>query len=323
MSGRIEPGLSVVVTGGAGFLGVNVVRKLLERGCTLTVLDDLSTGSSLPDDLAGDSRCKLVVMDVRDAAATNEAIVEANPGAVVHLAALHFIPACVKDPSRTVAINVLGTQHVLDACACLDDPPTFLFASTADVYAPSGTPHDERSEVLPDNVYGLSKLTAESLVQIAARQGSCSPLICRFFNLYGPGETNPHVIPEIIDQLKRGDEIHLGNTAPRRDFVFVEDAASAVVGLLDTAPIGTKVNVGTGTAYSVDDVVLALRGLTDRDLRVVVDEARWRRSDRPVLESNPRLLRTLLANPLPTVLRDGLRRTLIAEGVATRSVDAG
>lgn len=305
---------SALVTGGCGFLGSKVAEKLWARGWSVSVIDNLSNASSGRSgaDLA---HVRLAEVDLRDREATRCAVVEAQPDLVVHLAALHYIPACVADPSTTLSINVLGTQHLLDACADLPVAPRLVLASTADVYEPSATPHTEASPVAPDNVYGLSKLAAEGLVMIAGRRGVCRPLICRFFNLYGPGETNPHVIPAIIDQLREGDVLRLGNTTPKRDFVNVDDAAVALIDLSEIANAATTVNVGTGASRSVDEVIELIGWLTARDIKIEVDADRWRASDRPVLQADNALLRSLVPAALPTPFVDGLRALLVDEGI--------
>jgi UDP-glucose 4-epimerase len=303
------------VTGGAGFLGPRVVRRLLDRGTTVCAIDNLANAATLPPDIAEDPRFELRTVDVRDAVAMVRTFVDVEPELVVHLAALHFIPACVRDPATTLEVNVVGTQHAIDACRPLREPPRFVLASTADVYEPSLDPHRETSKVAPDNVYGLSKLTAEHLVHFAGSQAIVRPLVCRLFNLFGSRETNPHVIPAIVEQLRQGDTIRLGNTTPKRDFVEISDAADAIVRLSDVAPSDATVNVGTGAAYSVDEVIEMIRELTGRDVRVEVDRDRWRASDRPILAAANDVLRSLLPDALPTSFREGLRRLLVDEGV--------
>ncbi len=315
MTAALDGASRVVVTGGAGFLGTRVSAQLLERGCNVVAIDTLTHNRQPSHDLEASDLFRLESIDIRDDASIRAVVRDARPQVVFHLAALHFIPACVRDPATALAVNVLGTQHILDACAALDEAPLLVLASTADVYAPADEAHSERSPIGPDNVYGLSKLTAEGLVKIAARQGRIRPLVVRLFNLYGPGETNPHVLPEIMEQLRRGDVLRLGNTSSKRDFVFVDDAADAVVRLAELRPSESVVNVGTGSAYSIDDAIARVRHLTGRDIRIEVDEERWRPSDRPSLRADNALLRGLLHDAVPTSFDDGLRRLLATEGL--------
>lgn len=303
----------MVVTGGEGFLGAPLVARLVRAGCAVTSIDSLHNARARDPGPA--NKHELVTADVRDRDAVVAAIAHTAPDVVFHLAAMHFIPACVADPVGTLEINAIGTQHVLDACSRLATAPTVVLASTADVYAPSHDPLTESSPIGPNNVYGLSKLTAEGLVRIAGAQERCVPVICRLFNLFGANETNPHVIPEIVAQLRQGDELRLGNTAPRRDFVFVDDAADALVALAGAAPSGSVVNVGTGESHSVNDVVATIASLTGRELRVVTDPQRWRPSDRENLQNGSSHLRSIVPSALPTTLGDGLRALLVDEGV--------
>jgi len=309
-------GRSVLVTGGAGFIGVPVVRRLLEAGAAVSVLDNFAAGSA--DRLAGlDGTGGLVVreVDLRDAAATAAAIGEAEPAVCVHLAAIHFIPLCRAHPADTLAVNVLGTQHVLDGLRSLPVAPRFVLASTADVYRPQEAPHDEDAPTNPDNVYGLSKLAAESLVRLAAAEGVVDPIIARFFNVYGPGETNPHLIPEICGQLQSGRVLRLGNLAAKRDYVFVDDLADVVVALAASDASGGTVNVGTGASYSGSDVIDVMAELLGSPITVEVNPARLRPSDRPVLQADATRLRRLLPGACSTTMAGGLRRLFVAEGL--------
>jgi UDP-glucose 4-epimerase len=234
---------------------------------------------------------------------------------VFHLAAIHFIPACASDPVGTLETNVIGTQNLIDACSTVDTNPRIIFTSTADVYRPTSDALHEDAMIGPASVYGVSKLAAEGLLRQAERDGLCELVVCRLFNLFGPGETNPHVIPEIIRQLRLGDVLQLGNTTPRRDFVYTADAAVVLESLAVAAPSGSCVNVGSGTAYSVDDLVQEIASILDRSITIRSDASRWRKSDRPLLQCDNRLLRELVPDALPTSLRQGLVELLVSEGL--------
>lgn len=311
----LDVGATVAVTGGAGFLGSRVVSRLLALGFAVVCIDDLSTGVETRSARTESARFTFVHADVRHRGAVVRALAASRPQAVIHLAALHFIPACTADPVKTLEINTVGTQLVLEACALLTDAPRFVFASTADVYAPTTTLLSESSPLGPTNVYGHSKLAAEGLVRLAAQQHGIEAVTCRLFNLYGPSETNPHVIPEIVSQLRVSDVVRLGNTKPKRDFVYVEDAADAIVTLCQGAPSGTTVNIGTGVSHSIEEVVDVIRTLTGRNILVESDDSRWRVSDRLNLQCDCRQLRKIVPEATPTSLTLGLQRLLREEGV--------
>jgi UDP-glucose 4-epimerase len=306
---------SVVVTGGEGFLGSRVARRLAGLGCAVTSIDNRTSEREPRAGSSSGPQVNRVHADLRDRDAMQQAIERASPRFVFHLAALHYIPYCVADPVSTLEINAVGTQIVLDACATLPTVPTIVFASTADVYEPSTDPLSESAALGPNNVYGISKLTAERLVRVAGERQLCEPVICRLFNLFGAHETNPHVIPEIVNQLQAGDLVTLGNTTPKRDFVYVDDVADALVALSQLAPTGSVVNVGTGLSYSIDDVIETIAGLTGRAIEVVTDQSRWRASDRQNLQCDNQLLKSMVPDALPTNLADGLRTLLVEEGL--------
>jgi UDP-glucose 4-epimerase len=308
-------GPRVLVTGGAGFVGVPLVQRLLETGADVAVIDNFSTSSRRRlDDLS--PQLGIHTADVTDREAVFDVVSAFRPTHCVHLAAIHFIPQCRAEPSATVATNILGTQLVIDALRDAAPGCRVLLASSADVYRPGVRPHREDAPTGPSNVYGLSKLTSEFLLRFAAEDGALDAVAARFFNVYGPGETNPHLIPEILSQVRRGvTTLQLGNLAARRDYVYVDDVASAIIALLDHAPAGTVVNVGTGRSYSVQHVVDLIGDALGSALDVAVDPARIRPADRANLQADVGLLQSLVTGACPTPLDVGLRRLLRAEGL--------
>jgi UDP-glucose 4-epimerase len=202
---------------------------------------------------------------------------------MIHLAAMHFIPDCIAHPDKTMAVNVEGTRCVLDCCR--GRPLRHVaFASSAAVYAPGDSACVEAGTPLgPLEVYGKSKVAGEQLAARFQEQTGISTSILRFFNAIGRHETNPHVVPHIFESLRRSDSIELGSTAPRRDYIDTRDIADAIVVVADRAEPLTIYNVGTGAAYSVDEVVDALRRILARPITVVREASRVRTTERMVL----------------------------------------
>lgn len=308
-----------VVTGGAGYLGSYVVERLLERGLPVTVVDDLSSGR--PQHLRafeGVSGFTHERLDIRTTGAVTDLFRAIQPGVVIHLAALHFIPAAVADPPLAVSLNVHGTQSLLSA-ARTANVETFWLASTGDVYEPSEAPHREESPCAPFNIYGLTKLMAEHLVALESRlRPQARFFVGRLFNLYGPRETNPHILPEILEQLRRDRRapLRLGNLWPLRDLVPVADAARAVIESAERCPPGLSVmNVATGTAQSMQDVLDVIDHLLRGQLRVVTDPAKVRPVERGHLQADVTRLRGLLGWAPHADLERGIRELLFAEGL--------
>jgi UDP-glucose 4-epimerase len=307
-----------LVTGGCGFLGSALVRHLLAESCEVVVVDDLSRGSL--ENLGADlDRVSVIQQDVTTD--LSRIFTSCQPEAVFHLAALHFIPECDADPARCLRVNVDGTRSVLEAAAGLPRRPSLVLASSAAVYAPSDGPHQEQeSSVRPVDVYGYSKLWAEELATgFASRIGSAVG-IARLFNVFGPGETNAHFIPSLISQMKAGESVRLGNLSTKRDYVFVDDVADALLRLARYCGENGRsvneqhatVNIGSGRAYSGYEVLAALASLmmgTDAPSGIdpVVDPSRLRPVDRPSLLADPTLAQKLLDWAPRTSLADGLR----------------
>jgi UDP-glucose 4-epimerase len=297
--------VSALVTGACGFVGSRLVARLAEAGEHVVAVDDLSLGSAdtLPTGV------ELARADVRDTRALTELVAARRPTSVFHLAAIHFVPACNADPPAALSVNVVGTQSLLTALQRGGLPDALVLASTGAVYEPSTAAHHETSPLAPDDVYGLSKLWSEQAVRLWERHTGVTCGVARLFNVVGPGETNPHLVPEIIAQAASGDELRLGNLDSRRDFVYVDDVALGLHALTGHA---ATVNLGSGEAVDGHTLVAELGGALGRELSVVTDTERLRPSDRPLLLSDPSAARDLLGWRATTSLREALAAAALA-----------
>jgi UDP-glucose 4-epimerase len=279
---------SVLVTGGAGFLGSHLVERLVAAGERASLVDTLSRGrrSWIPEE------AQLHELDIRDGPALERAVDQAAPEVVVHLAAMHFIPAVDGAPTLAWDVNVNGTQTLLEALAPRP-PELLLFASTAAVYPDRRGPIDETCEPDPPDLYGKTKLAGEQLVTGFAARTGARCVAARIFNVIGRRETNPHVVPEIIQQLRLGGAlVRLGNVEPRRDYTDVVDVAAALHRLTELPPEApTTLNVGSGRSVSVAEVVEACGELLGRSVEIEVEPGKLRKTDRAELVADSRLLR--------------------------------
>jgi UDP-glucose 4-epimerase len=275
----------------------------------VTVLDSLRYGPWRFDpDCA--AMLDLQAGDIRDAAFVAESMRRASPEAVIHLAAIHFIPECEEEPLLAVSTNVDGTLNLLSHCP---RDARFVTASSGAVYLPSDDPHDEEaSSVGPTDIYGMTKLHCEHYAGYLARERNLKVVLVRLFNVVGPGETNPHVLPEIVAQLKGGyDVLRLGNLTPKRDFIHVTDAArgfATVATAGDVRPGATEiVNLGTGCQYSVAELLEMLSGIAGQKFTIDRDSKRLRKVDRPFLCADISRIRDRFGWSPERTLEDALR----------------
>ncbi|MCB9193621.1 MAG: SDR family NAD(P)-dependent oxidoreductase [Flavobacteriales bacterium] len=266
----------VLITGGAGFIGSALSRHLQELGHEVFVLDDLSFGRR---ELAGVDDAHFFRVDIRDRAATQRAIASVKPQWVLHLAAVHFIPYCNEHPTEAADINITGTMNVLDACA---EAEQVFVASTAAVYPIADGALSEEHLTGPLDIYGITKLATERLASEFHLRTGVPTIVGRFFNAFGPNETNPHLIPEIQRQVLSGARtLKLGNLDPKRDFIHTEDMGRAMALLLDKGLKGFDTfNIGRGIEYSVREIVEAFERQLGEKLRIDVDPARVRKVER-------------------------------------------
>ena len=298
----------LIVTGGAGFIGSYLVPELLARGYEILVVDNLYSGRR--EYVPADARYIDLDLARADESTVFEVFRGFCPDAVIHLAAIHYIPHCVANPAETFLANVRSTDVIVRALRGTSTQK-LIAASTADVYPLMDRPHVESEIPAPNNPYGLSKFLLEEIVAGAARENpNLSCVALRLFNVYGPRDTNPHVIPTIVELLRgTSPEICVGATETTRDFVHVDDVIRAICMALshDTGKYDVF-NVGTGLATSIGQVLRILLQAAGDRREVVQDKNLLRAYDRSSLTSDiTKIGRALEWHPT-ICIEDGLTR---------------
>lgn len=293
--------MRALVTGGAGFVGTRLHTVLLDAGHEVLIVDDLRLGHAKPlpmDTLA-------VVVDSLGTKAAADAIRDFAPTVVFHLAALQYRPYTEANPAETRRVNVEGSAWLLKVC---DELPVeaFIACSSAAVYGFDDEPLTEDAPLAPRGVYGESKVRMERLMR---RYAATHPSVCvaaaRLFNVYGPGNLNPHILPMLLDQVWRDEPLHVGNTWPKRDYVHVYDVAEALVRLARWRPGFWAYNVGTGVGTSVGHLIGLLTRMAG-NTRMYESVADRMRLDDGHLVSDPSRLITSTGWRPRVELRDGL-----------------
>ena len=271
--------MKILITGGAGFIGSSIIPALQKSGHDIFVIDNLSFGKR---HLAKVSDSFFSKVDLRDTDKVELIFNKFKPDWVVHLAAIHFIPYCNKNPIETFDVNIKATLELLNIARKYNNLKGFFLASTAAVYPIYDYAINESLEPGPLDIYGTSKLICEHLLKEFYLETSINSIVCRFFNAFGPNETNPHLIPEILNQIQNGNRtIRLGNLEPKRDFIHTYDMARAVTGLIEKSVDGFEIfNLGRGIEYSVIDIVKAFENSINDKITIKQDSSRIRKSDR-------------------------------------------
>jgi UDP-glucose 4-epimerase len=307
--------MRTLVTGGAGFIGSNIVDALLERGDEVTVLDDLSTGrrENLEGALAGGAA--LVEADIRDAAGVREIVANARPEAIFHLAAQIDVRKSVADPAFDARINVEGTINMLNA-ALEAGVRRFVNTSTGGAIYGEGQilPAPEDHPVAPLAPYGASKFCAETYCGLFRRLHGLSTVSLRYGNVYGPrqdplGEAG--VIAIFCGKLLEGGRPTIfGDGTQTRDYDYVGDVVAANLAAASADGAGPY-NVGTGIETSVLDLVSVLRDIGGdgaSSFEPIFEPARPGEVQRIAID--PSRARDELGWQPKVAVREGLERTL-------------
>ena len=308
----MAPGMRALVTGGAGFIGSNLVDALIARGDEVTVVDDISTGRRENLEQAIASGAELVEADVRDAGAAVAACERARPETVFHLAAQIDVRRSVDDPVHDMQVNVGGTINMLEA-ALASGARRFVNTSTGGaIYGEAQIlPAPESHPVAPEAPYGQSKFAAEGYCELFRRLHGLSTVSVRYGNVYGPrqdplGEAG--VIAIFCGKLLAGEQPTIfGDGNQTRDYVFVGDVVEANLAAAERDAVGA-INIGTGTETSVLDLVDVLRGLGDGPFEAEHAEARPGEVRQNALDSSR--AHAELGWRAQVSVREGLARTL-------------
>ncbi len=257
-----------LVTGGAGFIGSNLVDALVARGDRVRVLDDFSTGRR--ENLAAQPGVEVVEGDLRDAAVVRRAV--AGVDGVFHQAALRSVPRSVDDPLSSNQVNVTGTLVLLLACRDAG-VRRVVYASSSSVYGDDpALPKVETLPTRPISPYAISKLAAEHYCQTFARLYGLETVSLRYFNVFGPRQ-NPEskysaVIPRFLAQALAGEplEVH-GDGEQSRDFTYIDNVVEGNLRAMAAPGVSGEVfNIACGTRHSLIAIADAIADFLGRQL---------------------------------------------------------
>ncbi len=305
--------MTILVTGGAGFIGSHLVERLLSEGRRVRVLDNLSTGKR--ENLPRHPALDLQVGDIRDDATVRGAVKGVT--AIYHLAAVASVQASIDDPIGTHGANLVGTLQLLEAGRHAG-VTRFLYASSAAIYGDTSVvPVAETTTPRPLSPYAADKLAGEHYLQFYGAKHGLHATAFRFFNIYGPRQdpSSPYsgVISIFVDRALTGRPVTVfGDGCQTRDFVYVGDLVEILYAALDSEKMtGQTMNVGRGVECTLLELVGALETVVAAAMERRHEPARIGDIARSCADTGR--LRALLGWVPQTDLAAGLTRLVSAE----------
>lgn len=292
-------GKHILVTGAAGFIGSHLVEQLVAQGAKVRAFvrynsrGDTGLLKQLPAEIL--KEVELIAGDLRDEDAIRKAVQGSQ--VVFHLGALISIPYSYRHPVEVAATNIMGTLNVLLACRDFG-VERMVHTSTSEVYGTARqVPIDESHALQGQSPYSASKIGADKMAESFFCAYGLPVITVRPFNTFGPRQSARAVIPTIITQALKCDQIRLGNVEATRDFTFVSDTVAGFIKAAEAEQgLGQAFNLGTGAEISIGDLAKLILKKVDRPVKFDVDSQRLRPQQSEVfrLLSNNALARETL-----------------------------
>ncbi len=308
-------GKKVLVTGAAGFIASHLVEELVSLGADVRAFIRYKSDSSIGNlmDLPQETLKKIEIIrgDIKNIEIVKEATKDID--VIFHLSAQISVPHSYKDPRDFVETNILGTLNILKA-AHENDVKKIIITSSSEVYGTAKyTPIDEEHPSQPQSPYAASKISADKLAESFYKTYGLPVAIIRPFNTYGPRQSTRAVIPTIISQALTKDKIKIGSLTPKRDFNYVKDTVNGFIKIAESEnSIGETINVGTGQAVSIGEVIETVEKILGRKLAVETDDNRIRpeNSEVKILLCNNAKAKKLIGWEPKFSLEDGLKEVV-------------
>ena len=295
----------VLVTGGTGFVGANLVRALLASGTPLHLAVQPSSSTWRLADVV--DRMRIHVAGLTDGDALKRAFAAARPGVVLHLATPRAGDESAR--ARFVEVIVVGTAHLLRLSREFGAQRVVVTGSSLE-YAPTSAPIAENAPLEPITVHGIAKAAASLLCQQAARDSGIPVSVLRLFHVYGPWESRHRLLPTAIRAAVEGRRLPLTAAGGVRDWVFVDDVVDAIVRTVGLPGRGEVINVGSGLAYSNDEVAACVAATLGQPLRIESGAFQPRAGETPLRRADRTKAAAVLGWSPRFTLEEGIARTV-------------
>ena len=298
--------MKILITGGAGFIGSNLSKRLVSDGHQVVVLDSLLRGNKLDKETF--AKIEFIKGDVRSL----DTVVRASAGCdlIFHFAAVLGVDIVADNPVETMDVEVVGTRNVVDA-AEVNNIKKIMYASTSGIYGHSAIENALTEEVLvdPRTSYAMAKRYNEIYLASHHEEKGLDAIALRFFNVYGANQDNRMVIPLFFEQASAGKEITVFGTGKQtRDFTYIDDTIEACVRLMDRKGFHI-VNIANEAEWCIIDVANAIKEITNSSSKVLFIEAPKKRYDYEVERrvGSSKKLKELTNYKPDTTLKEGLQ----------------
>ena len=268
--------MKILITGGAGFIGSNLAKKLVDNGNKVVVLDSLLRGNKLEKDTF--EKITFIKGDVRDL----ETVKKASLGCdiIFHFAAVLGVDIVADNPVETMDVEVIGTRNVVMA-AEVNNIKKIMYASTSGIYGHSAIGNALTEEVLvdPRTSYAMAKRYNEIYLASNHEEKGIDVISLRFFNVYGWNQDTRMVIPLFFEQARKNANITVfGNGRQTRDFTHIDDTVEACIRLIDVKGCHI-INIANETEWCIEDVEYQIKSITKSDSKISYIEAPKKRYD--------------------------------------------
>lgn len=299
--------MKILITGGAGFIGSNLAKRLVNDGYAVVVLDSLLRGNKLDKDTF--SKVNFIKGDVRD----QSLVIEASKGCdiIFHFAAVLGVDIVADNPVETMDVEVIGTRNVVEA-ATINNVKKIMYASTSGIYGHSAIENALTEEVLvdPRTSYAMAKRYNEIYLASHHEEKGLNVTSLRFFNVYGSNQDTRMVVPRFFEQALNNEAITVFGTGNQtRDFTYIDDTVEACIRLMDINGCHI-INIANEAEWCISDLAILIKDLTHSTSDIINLEAPKKRYDYEVerrVGSSFKLMNLTQFKP-QTTLPEGLKQ---------------